>query len=86
MVDVPSRNIKFVCKCLGDLCMRIGDGHKPGARNTTELTSRLLHEAHVVAVPGEAFGTQEHIRLSYAVAQSVVDEGLVRMKSFFAGL
>jgi aspartate aminotransferase len=59
---------------------------KPGARNTTELASRLLHEAHVVAVPGEAFGTQEHIRLSYAVAQSVVDEGLVRMKSFFAGL
>jgi hypothetical protein len=34
MVAVPSRNIKFVCKCLGDLCMRIGDGHKPGARNT----------------------------------------------------
>jgi aspartate aminotransferase len=59
---------------------------KPGARNTTELASRLLHEAHVVAVPGEAFGTQEHIRLSYAVAQSVVDEGLVRMKSFFASL
>jgi aspartate aminotransferase len=40
----------------------------------------------VVAVPGEAFGTQEHIRLSYAVTHSVVDEGLVRMKSFFAGL
>ncbi len=59
---------------------------KPGARDTTELASRLLHEAHVVAVPGEAFGTQEHIRLSYAVAHSVVDEGLVRMKSFFAGL
>jgi aspartate aminotransferase len=59
---------------------------KPGARNTTELASRLLHEAHVVAVPGEAFGTQEHIRLSYAVTHSVVDEGLVRMKSFFAGL
>ena len=59
---------------------------KPGARDTTELASRLLHEAHVVAVPGEAFGTQEHIRLSYAVAHSVVDEGLVRMKSFFAAL
>jgi aspartate aminotransferase len=59
---------------------------KPGARNTTELASRLLHEAQVVAVPGEAFGTQEHIRLSYAVAHSVVDEGLVRMKSFFAAL
>jgi aspartate aminotransferase len=59
---------------------------KPGARNTTELAHRLLHEAHVVTVPGEAFGTQEHIRLSYAVTHSVVDEGLVRMKSFFAGL
>ncbi len=59
---------------------------KPGARNTTELASRLLHEAHVVAVPGEAFGTQQHIRLSYAVAHSVVEEGLVRMKSFFAAL
>ncbi len=59
---------------------------KPGARNTTELASRLLQEAHVVTVPGEAFGTQEHIRLSYAVAHSDVEEGLVRMKSFFASL
>ncbi len=59
---------------------------KPGARNTTELASRLLQEAHVVTVPGEAFGTQEHIRLSYAVAHSDVEEGLVRLKSFFASL
>src|ERR1700761_6094392 len=59
---------------------------KPGAKTTTELASRLLNEAHVVAVPGEAFGTQEHIRLSYAVSQSVIEEGLVRMKKFFASL
>jgi aspartate aminotransferase len=59
---------------------------KPGAKNTTELASRLLHEAHVVAVPGEAFGTQEHIRLSYAVAHADVKEGLKRMQSFFASL
>ncbi len=59
---------------------------KPGVKNTTELASRLLHEAHVVAVPGEAFGTQEHIRLSYAVSHSDVEEGVVRMKKFFAGL
>ena len=32
--------------------------------------------------PGEAFGTQEHIRLSYAVAHSDIEEGLVRMKKF----
>ncbi len=59
---------------------------KPGAMTTTELASRLLHEAHVVTVPGEAFGTQEHIRLSYAVSLADVEEGLVRMKTFFATL
>ena len=59
---------------------------KQGAKNTTELTSRLLQEAHVVTVPGEAFGTQEHIRLSYAVSQGDIDEGLVRMKKFFLSL
>jgi aspartate aminotransferase len=59
---------------------------KPGAKTTTELASRLLQEAHVVTVPGEAFGTQEHIRLSYAVAHTAVDEGVTRMKKFFANL
>jgi aspartate aminotransferase len=59
---------------------------KPGAKNTTELASRLLQEAHVVTVPGEAFGTQEHIRLSYAVSQGDIDEGVVRMKKFFSNL
>src|ERR1700760_111075 len=59
---------------------------KPGVKNTTELASRLLNEAHVVSVPGEAFGTREHIRLSYAVAHSDIEEGLTRMKKFFGGL
>jgi aspartate aminotransferase len=59
---------------------------KPGTKNTTELASRLLHEAHVVSVPGEAFGTQEHIRLSYAVAQNDIEEGLDRMKRYFGNL
>jgi len=39
-----------------------------------------------VTVPGEAFGTKEHIRLSYAVTQEDVDEGVARMKDFFAKL
>jgi len=37
-------------------------------------------------VPGEAFGTQQHIRLSYAVSHEDVEEGLKRMKEFFAKL
>jgi aspartate aminotransferase len=38
----------------------------------------------VVVVPGEAFGTKEHVRISYAVSHADVDEGLKRMKDFFA--
>ena len=30
---------------------------KGGIKTATELATRLLHEAHVVTVPGEAFGT-----------------------------
>jgi aspartate aminotransferase len=59
---------------------------KPGAQTAMELAGRLLHEAHVVTVPGEAFGTKEHIRLSYAVCHNDVDEGLDHMKAFFAKL
>lgn len=59
---------------------------KPGAQTAMELASRLLNEAHVVTVPGEAFGTKQHIRLSYAVSHNDVEEGLNRMKAFFAKL
>jgi aspartate aminotransferase len=55
-------------------------------KTATELATRLLHEAHVVAVPGEAFGTSEHIRLSYPVTPESIDEGTRRMKDFFAKL
>ena len=59
---------------------------KAGAPTAMELSKRLLHEAHVVTVPGEAFGTNEHIRLSYATSHADVKEGLERMKAFFAKL
>jgi aspartate aminotransferase len=57
-----------------------------GVKSATELASRLLNEAGVVTVPGEAFGTAKHIRLSYAVSHNDVEEGLTRMKDFFAKL
>lgn len=59
---------------------------RPGAQTAMELASRLLHEAHVVSVPGEAFGTNDHIRLTYAIAHNDVEEGVDRMKAFFAKL
>jgi aspartate aminotransferase len=59
---------------------------KGGVRNTTELAAKLLSEAHVVVVPGEAFGTDEHIRLSYAVSGDVIDKGVARLREYFAKL
>ncbi len=57
-----------------------------GLRTASDVAARLLSDAHVVCVPGEPFGTADHIRLSYAVSAPVIDKGLERMRSFFASL
>jgi len=59
---------------------------KGGIKSASDLAAKLLSDAHVVTVPGEAFGTSEHIRLSYAVSADVVDEGVKRMRDYFAKL
>jgi aspartate aminotransferase len=57
-----------------------------GINSAADISKRLLQEAKVVAVPGEAFGTREHIRLSYAVTMDDLRKGVARMKEFFAAL
>jgi aspartate aminotransferase len=59
---------------------------KGGIHTATELATRLLHEAHVVTVPGEAFGTAQHIRISYPVTKQNIDEGTRRMAEFLTQL
>jgi aspartate aminotransferase len=59
---------------------------KGGIKSASDLAAKLLSDAHVVVVPGEAFGTEEHIRLSYAVSHNVVDEGVKRMREYLATL
>ncbi len=59
---------------------------KGGVKTAGDLASRLLTEAHVVTVPGEAFGTDEHIRLSYAVSGDVIDKGVERIRKFLGEL
>jgi aspartate aminotransferase len=59
---------------------------KGGIKSASDLAAKLLSEAHVVVVPGEAFGTENHIRLSYAVSADVIDKGVQRMRDFFAKL
>jgi aspartate aminotransferase len=55
---------------------------KNGIANTLEFAERLLAEAHVAVVPGEAFGTSQHIRISYATSIQELDRGLERIHQF----
>jgi aspartate aminotransferase len=59
---------------------------KGGLKSASDVAKKLLHESHVVTVPGEAFGTREHIRLSYATSMKEIERGLERMKKFFAAV
>ena len=55
-----------------------------GLADTNALADRLLDEAALALVPGPAFGTSQHVRISYATSQEQIDEGLQRLKAFFA--
>ena len=55
-------------------------------KSPADIARRLLHEAKVVAVPGEAFGSEEHIRVSYATSAGEIDRGIQRMREWFGGL
>src|SRR5437867_7685713 len=57
-----------------------------GVRDSMDFSTRLLEKAHVAVVPGEAFGTKEHIRISYATSMEQLDKGLNRMKEFISQL
>jgi len=59
---------------------------KGGLKTASDVAAKLLNEARVVVVPGEAFGTAEHIRISYAASAGVVDEGVKRMREYFGQL
>lgn len=52
---------------------------KKNVPGSVELCRRLLAEAHVAAVPGEAFGDDACIRLSFATAIERVREGMRRL-------
>lgn len=64
---------------------------KPLGKNGTVVTSSaqlaevLLEEAHVAAVPGEAFGAPGYLRFSYATADDAIVEGMRRVREWVAG-
>jgi aspartate aminotransferase len=59
---------------------------KGGIRNSTDFAKALLDRARVLVVPGDAFGTSEHIRISYATSMETIERGLEAFRKFVASL
>jgi aspartate/methionine/tyrosine aminotransferase len=54
------------------------------ATSTADLASLILEEAEVAVVPGEAFGTPGYVRLSYALGDDDLAEGIARIGKLVA--
>ena len=57
-------------------------GRRP--QTSAELAGLILDEAEVAVVPGEAFGTPGYFRLSYALGDADLEEGISRMAKLLA--
>jgi aspartate aminotransferase len=57
-------------------------GAKSGIADTLQFSERLLAESGVAVVPGEAFGTNQHVRISYATSMHELERGLDRIHQF----
>ncbi len=57
-------------------------GRRP--QTSAELAGLILDEAEVAVVPGEAFGTPGYFRLSYALGDADLEEGVSRMAKLLA--
>jgi aspartate aminotransferase len=62
----------------------ISVGFRNGISSALQFSERLLAEAHVAVVPGEAFGTTEHVRISYATSMKELERGLDRIGRFIS--
>ncbi|HLH42947.1 MAG TPA: pyridoxal phosphate-dependent aminotransferase [Bryobacteraceae bacterium] len=53
-----------------------------GIANSLQFSEKLLAEEFVALVPGEAFGTDRHVRISYATSMKELERGLDRIARF----
>ena len=51
-------------------------------KSAMDFASELLAKSYVAVVPGEAFGTNEHVRISYATSMTELERGLDRIEKF----
>jgi aspartate aminotransferase len=51
-------------------------------RNVDRLAELLLERAHIAVVPGSAFGSDRHVRISYAIPTEEVLAGFTQLERF----
>jgi aspartate aminotransferase len=64
----------------------IGVALDSGSLSTLQFAENLLQKAAVAVVPGEAFGTDRHVRISYATSMHELARGLDRIDRFIQQL
>ena len=65
----------------------ISVAYKSGkVKNSLDFANQLLTSAYVAVVPGEAFGTNDHVRISYATSMKELERGLDRLQKFIDGV
>jgi aspartate/methionine/tyrosine aminotransferase len=52
--------------------------------SSADLAALILDEVEVAVVPGEAFGTPGYLRLSYALGDADILEGVSRIQKLLA--
>jgi len=57
-------------------------GRRPAS--SAELCELVLEEVEVAMVPGEAFGTPGYVRMSYALGDDDLVEGVTRLHQLLA--
>ena len=53
-------------------------------KDTFDISEYILDSVQVVTVPGDGFGSSEHIRFSYATNRKIIQEGMDRVKKALA--
>jgi aspartate aminotransferase len=52
--------------------------------SSEDVATVAIEEAQVAVVPGEAFGAEGYLRLSYALGDDAIVEGVTRLGTLFA--
>ncbi|MGD8374543.1 MAG: pyridoxal phosphate-dependent aminotransferase [Acidobacteriota bacterium] len=62
-----------------------GLSRRLGCATSGELAERLIQDARVAVVPGEAFGREGFLRFSFALPAGRIDEGIRRLREIAEG-